>query len=187
MKFSEIPHFIINKFIERSHALQNEAITDQQINVEDSYLYGPRKRIVTFEEGRYLELYVKYEDGFSPVSLRTEPGGYDDNKFYMTPVHNLNFPSDLYDTIQEEHYDEDGDPYYSYVFEVYNLWENKKPLEIENGLPLYMRKDSIFHDWIRNYAAEIFKDTYNIDFVMRQYVNTDKSFIYLGVIYEKKS
>lgn len=220
MKFSEIPHFIIKKFIDRSYFLQSEDAYEYEegetlLNpdfvfqdrdgvynwentedftwsgvsldtwINDSYLMGPRKSIVTYEEGIFLELYYKDKEGFHPIRIKVYSNTNQDEKFNFKHIHDLNYPSDLYETVSTEHYDEEGDSYLSYIFEVYDIWDNK--IEIESSTSLYFRKDSVFHDWLVDNAPALLEEQYNISFIIDQYINVDKPFVYLGDVYKNSS
>jgi hypothetical protein len=54
---------------------------------------------------------------------------------------------------------------------------------LKNSVEIYFRKDSAFQDWLKTFAHNYYKDMFDIDYVIRNYVNTDKRFIYFGEIY----
>lgn len=63
-------------------------------------------------------------------------------------------------------------------------WQDLELSDIlSNGNEIYFRKDSSFHDWLKNFASEIYETQYEIDFVVRNYVNTDQRFLYFGEIF----
>ncbi|MFW6377484.1 MAG: hypothetical protein ACOCZ5_02445 [bacterium] len=60
-------------------------------------------------------------------------------------------------------------------------------MTIPNGSEIYFRKDSLFHQWVRNYGPERLKDKHKIDFLIRNYINIDKPYIYLGTLYKNNA
>ena len=155
---------------------------NQETWFTDSYLIGGRKTIVTTEEGKFLELYATNEyDSYFPVRIRTSLDGIKQSRLDFDYAIDLNEPQDLLRTIQKEHYDESGNPYYSYIFKIYDLGSTTS--ELKNGEGLYFRNDSVFHDWLYNNAEEYLKGKYGVDFAIRNYVNIDKEYIFLGYLY----
>lgn len=53
-----------------------------------------------------------------------------------------------------------------------------------DGNEVYFRKDSAFHDWIINALGNSFQAQYGYSINFRDYINTDKDFIYFGKIFQ---
>lgn len=202
MRFSEIPYFILEKYISRFEETSDYSSTvsskdlinpnfifkdrnnihywestndfnwsevEQETYFSNSYLLGPRTTIITTQGGIYLNIYIKNsENNYVPVLMKTKK--IDGNRFHFTHIQNLNSPNELYNVVEGE----------TFKFEIYDLWNNR--IDIESGTDIYFRKDSVFHKWLTENASSIFEDQYNIEFVMKEYVNINKSFVYLGTI-----
>ena len=72
-----------------------------------------------------------------------------------------------------------------YTFKVFDIWNNY--LRIPDGAQIYMRNDSIFHQWLKRYGPGYLKSEHAIDFLIRNYVNMDKPYIYLGSMYKNNA
>lgn len=146
--------------------------------------------------GGYVDLYAKKDDyGFVPVKFVPVDVPPEDKKYFRFIAAEDNELQ--YDgTVVDYDSDDGGDePYYdsSYVsIQTYDYtydttlskWGDLTLDEIvENGTELYFRKDGSFHGWLKEFAVDYYKETYDIDYVIRNYVNTDKLFIYFGETY----
>lgn len=55
---------------------------------------------------------------------------------------------------------------------------------LEEGREVYIRKDSEFHNWLKIHSNNFYEEVDGIRYTIRDYVNTDRIFIYFGKIYE---
>jgi len=142
-----------------------------------SYLWGAGKTIIA-RGGRIIELFVKDNDfGFRQINVTPPWGNYKNGNFFNFHKH-ITLPFQYGSTLTET---VSGNSFY---FEVYTPTVEFDPDDI-NGKEIYFRKDSQFHDWLINYARDYFIGLWGEDFVIRNYVNTDKQFLYFGQIYHK--
>jgi len=142
-----------------------------------SYLTGKNKGIVAVGD-RIIQLFVKDEDRFREI--------------FVTPLWNNQINGNFFNlekhiTLQYEHGSTltetlSGSSYY---FEVYTPNISLDPEDL-NDKEVYFRKDSQFHQWLIKNANDYFKTLWNEDFVIRNYVNTDKKFLYFGKIFNKR-
>lgn len=152
----------------------------KQVNYsyDESYLMGANKCIIA-RGGRIIELFVKDDDyGFIEVHLTPPWDDYADGNFFQFHKHitlPYQYGSTLTETISGNHF----------YFEVYTPNVTFDPDDI-NGKEIYFRKDSEFHNWLITYAKDYFVDLWGHEFVIRNYVNTDKQFIYFGKIFHKR-
>ena len=145
---------------------------------ENSYLMGPRTGLVT-KGGRVIELYVKDENyGFRKINVSPPWDDHKNGNFFNFHKHitlPYQYGSTLTETVSGEYY----------YFEIYTPNVTFDPDSI-NGKEVYFRKDSQFHNWLINTARDYFIDLWGEDFIIRNYVNTDKQFLYFGKIYHKQ-
>jgi len=167
---------------------------------------GQEKSLIV-SGGSHIDLYAKTDDKFVVVRLKPlheEP--LEKTYFRMDKVEikvlNYNGTSVNYDSEYTEGYepilpngypsDTDGDDSYdgsrSYRYQTYDYTyttEFATNTVLEPGTELYFRKDSYFHEWLRDgdKASKFYKDAFDEDFIARNYVNTDKMFIYFGKVY----
>jgi hypothetical protein len=162
MKFSEIPYFIIKEYLN----ILNTYHTDDNIGM----LIGPNTSIVT-NGGNNQSFFLKDEDyGYRPISLEPYFNNYlDEDKINFTE--SLSYDSELNTTDTSD----------SYSLGYYTL--TARDSNIEPGNEIYIRKDSPFYEWLNNNASTYLTDQYDVDFVIRNYINTDKDYIYFGEIY----
>lgn len=143
-----------------------------------SYLMGQGKGIIARGD-RIIELFVKDDDyGFRQINVTPPINNHKDGNFFNFFKHitlPFQYGSTLTETISGN----------SFRFEVYAPLIQFDPDDI-NGKEVYFRKDSRFHDWLINYARDYFVKLWGEDFVIRNYVNTDKQFLYFGKIYHKR-
>ncbi len=151
---------------------------------------GMEKSIVV-EGGRYINLWSKVDSGFIPVRLKP---------LYETPIDKMYFRFDeveiqtlnydgtniIYDSdsvTDEPYFDSETVSIQTYDYTYDFVFGNGQVLE--PGTEIYFRKDSSFHDWLKNenMAKKFYQDEFETDFILRNYVNTDKLFIYFGKIY----
>lgn len=151
---------------------------------------------IVVDGGAYIDVYVKLDDvGFVPVRLKP---------IYEDPVDKKYFRFDLVDvstisngTVVVYDSDDIGDePYYDSDFvsiQTLDYEYDKSPVKwgdldiddiLSNGVEIYFRKDSSFHDWLKIFAENYYESQYEIDFVVRNYVNTDKRFLYFGELFQ---
>lgn len=154
----------------------------------NSYLLGPRTTFIT-QGGNVIDLFIKINEKYVPINFRPrEDFKFNENMFKFTHLPDLNEKSDLKEIIRPDikHFNpNNNEEYWSYEFEVYDLWDNK--IDIENGSELYFRYDSVFHNWLRNNAPAYLEDQYKIEFFIENYINVNKPFIYLGTIYNDRT
>lgn len=162
-KFSDIPFFLITSYFETL------AYIDRFSKDPKSYLIGPRTSIVT-KGAPVQEMFVKDVDyGYKPIWVT--PLSRNNNEFNVSKSGLLTTPSENYIEIS-------GDSYY---FKVYDTSQEDR--FIEDGDEVYFRKDSPFYEWLVRYANDIIEDKYKKQFILRNFVNTDRDFIYFGKIY----
>lgn len=165
-KFSDIPFFLLTKYFGLLNTLDSAAL-----NQNFSYLIGPRTTIVT-KGAPVQEMFVKdNEVGYRPVWLN--PVSNTDNEFTFLKTNIIGAQSSTYTQIEDE----------SYSFKVYDITEEAD--FIEDGDEIYFRKDSPFYSWIKDQASTYLLDKTDQEFVLRNYVNTDKDFIFFGKIFSK--
>lgn len=164
MKFSEIPYFIITKYL--------ETIGDYYNTDNSSYLIGGRKTIVV-KGGNSLEFFVKDDtDGYKQVWMSTYSDYVDDNQFNFTKEDRLTVAGDLTTTYTDTYF----------TFNVYNVTSDTSH-DVENGQEIYFRKDSPFHTWLEEEASALFEIDHGVEFIIRNYINYDKDFVYFGTVY----
>jgi len=143
----------------------------------ESMLMGQNKGIIA-RGGRIIELFVKDPDfGFREIHVTPPWADYADGNFFQFHKH-ITLPYQYGSTLTETI---SGDNYY---FEAWTPTITFDPEDI-SGKEVYFRKDSQFHDWLINYAKDFFLDKWEQEFIIRNYVNTDKQFLYFGKIYHK--
>ena len=143
----------------------------------ESMLMGQNKGIIA-RGGRIIELFVKDPDyGFREIHLTPPWADYTDGNFFQFHKH-ITLPYQYGSTLTETI---SGDSYY---FEAWSPTVQFDPDDI-NGKEVYFRKDSQFHEWLINYAKDFFVELWEQEFIIRNYVNTDKQFLYFGKIYHK--
>lgn len=144
-----------------------------------SYLMGANKGIIAIGD-RIIQLFVKdYNYGFREIYVTPPRVNYKDGNFFKFDKH-ITLPYEYGSTLTEV---VSGA---RYKFEIYMPLVEFDPEDI-NDKEVYFRKDSQFHDWLRKYANQHFINLWNEDFVIRNYVNTDKQFMYFGKIYHIKN
>lgn len=164
-KFSEIPFFLITTYFE------SLAYIDRFAKDSKSYLIGPRTSIVT-KGAPVQEMFVKDIDyGYKPIWVT--PLSRNGNEFNISKSGLLTIPSENFVEIS-------GDSYY---FKVYDTLQEER--FIEDGDEVYFRKDSSFYEWLVIYANNLIEDKYKKEFILRNFINTDKDFIYFGRIYSR--
>lgn len=165
MKFSEIPYFLIQKYLEKTLSYESDG--------DGSYLIGPTTTIVT-EGGKSLELWIKDPDvGFKPIIWVFPSTDYlEEDRFIFDKSLNTNVPSSLTTELSGG----------AYFFSIYDT-DGKDLTTITASNECYLKKDSTFHEWIETNAPDYLEDSYGVEFVLRNYVNTDRQFIYFGDIY----
>jgi hypothetical protein len=159
---------------------------------------GMEKSIIV-DGGQYLDLFAKIDDeenplfgeyGFAPVRLKP---------LYEDPREKIYFRFDIVEvqtivddptfTVTYDSEDAGDEPYYDSDYIEYRTFDYRYDGTITNEnalLPtteIYFRKDSAFHEWLKDHANAFYQTQYEVDFIIRNYVNTDKLFIYFGEIY----
>ena len=169
------------------NSLQGNVFTDNNANVWNmnldhlgtlpntinSYLVGPLHSIVT-KGGRLVTLYIKEKDrGFTPLSLR--PTYRDGNVFNFSNVGPFDWiPGDtITQSISGEHYE----------FYEYNKRSKTLTELVTNSSETFFRKDSTYHEWVKESSKGIFDALWEQNLNMRNYLNTDTLFSYFGQLY----
>lgn len=185
MKFSEIPQFLLETYIDR---LNNYSYSKSYKGITNSYVWGLNRRIIT-KGGNLIECYIKHSSGFKKIVL--QPQKVDGNKFLFTnkPIYDyddnstyievsgLNYYFKIYSS--EEVSVNRGNEENCLYPSIFNITKNKSNINIEPDQEIYIRKDSVFHQWLEDYANDVLGEDYTI----RNFINTDKAFIYFGSIY----
>ena len=151
---------------------------------------------LVIEGGAYVDLYAKKDDyGFVPVKfVPVDLPPVDKKYFRFVAAEDNDLQYDgtvvVYDSDvlgDEPYYDSDhvSIQTYDYTYDSSLIkWGNLTMSDIiENGVELYFRKDGSFHSWLKEFAVDYYKDNYDIDYAIRNFVNTDKLFIYFGETY----
>lgn len=165
-KFSDIPYFLISKYF----SLIREYYS--QTPLSSTSLIGPKTSIVT-KGAPVQELFVK-DESFGYRSIWITVNSITNNDFTIIQNKQLVSSSNTFTEIVGE----------SYYFKIFDLIGTSNVID---GDELYFRKDSPFYTWLKNNAQDQFKDQDDLDFVIDNYINTDKPFIYFGNIYKKSN
>jgi hypothetical protein len=151
---------------------------------------------IVVDGGKFIDIYAKLDNiGFVPVRLKPVAEIPREKKYFRFDFVEIN--TLLYDgTVVVYNSDLPADePYFdsSYVSiqtmdYMYDItppsWRDLTIDDIlNNGTEMYFRKDSAFHDWLNIVSNGYYLENYNVEVDSRNYVNTDKSFIYFGDIY----
>lgn len=202
-KFSEIPYFILYEYFikllqEDSSSAAGDTSIFAEVNFKDrqdvfeftdrtedvwsdwgreykndtyvsgSYLRGMNKTIVV-SGGSAMEFWVKDPSvGYKSISA----GIHSINGNTITLKRNPSFSflfSESITTVSSE-------------ITYYNSEEIEQDI---NEFELYFRKDGEFYWWLVNEAGTILSEKYNINVDIRNYVNTDKAYLYFGTLYER--
>ncbi len=171
--------------------------------LEDSMLGIANKIIV--EGGNFVDLYIKDEnESFKPVRLKpifVEPEGRIYFQFIDKERQKIIPGNAITNIITRDGFDffVDSDSVFlvdpnnnflvqyvdvSYSFDEWNLEKQVKTILSNHiGQEVYFRKDSPFYTWLKESAYSYYLDKWETDFTIRNYVNTDKNFIYFGQLY----
>ncbi len=172
MKFSDIPHFIFKTYFERIFKANFQSYDNTS-----SLLIGPKTTIIT-ESSNIMEIFIEDKNfGLFPVKFKVD--------YYPMKKENkfkVELPA-LFESTGKKSNEISGT---DYEFVLYDLKQIDIP-NIENGSRVFLRKDSYFFTWLNNFGVNIFKNNYLIDFIIRNYINSDKSYIYIGDIYKNSS
>jgi len=152
---------------------------------------------IVVDGGSYVNMYAKLDEyGFVPVRLKPLYEDPEEKKYFRFDLVEVStITMDGSDTTVYDSDDGADEPYYDsefvsiqtkdYEFDISPIkWGNLQIDDIlQNGVELYFRKDSSFHDWMKEFAEDYYETEYEIDFVVRNYVNTDKRFLYFGEVF----
>lgn len=159
---------------------------------------GMEKSIIV-SGGQYIDLFAKIDDednplyglyGYAPVRLKPvyeEPSEGIYFRFDVVDVYTLN--SDPTFTLTYDSEDPTDEPYYDSDYIEYRTFDYSYTGGVTNEgalqatTEIYFRKDGAFHEWLKLHANEFYQTQYEVDFVIRNYVNTDKRFLYFGQIF----
>lgn len=147
---------------------------------------------IIVDGGQYINLWAKVDNkGYVPVRLNPL---YEDPidkrlfRFNVVEVQTLNYDGaciayDSDEPTDEPYFDSDTVSIQTYNYTYTNAFADGDVLE--PGTEIYIRKDSNFHNWLRteSMAKAFYQDEFEVDFITRNYVNTDKLFLYFGKIY----
>jgi hypothetical protein len=81
------------------------------------------------------------------------------------------------------------EPYFDSKYIQYKTFDYSYSEDITNedalqpSTEIYFRKDGTFHEWLKLHANEFYETQLEVDFIIRNYVNTDKLFLYFGQIF----
>lgn len=164
-KFSDIPYFLISRYFSLIEVFYSHTPSSS------TSLIGPKTSIVT-KGAPVQELFVK-DESFGYRSIWVTIDSISGNDFSVIK-NNQPSPGTTFTEIVGE----------SYYFKIFDLVGTSNIVE---GDELYFRKDSPFYIWLKNNAQDQFKDQNDLEFVIDNYINTDKPFIYLGNIYKKSN
>ena len=150
-----------------------------------SYIVAPFINIAG-EGGGIMDLFVKEPDvGYQQITARYN--GRDGNQFNFinSGIKEWDPGENITDVIyQEEMYTNSthrGDKYY------FTFWDKigRDTFGLfENDREAYFRKDSLYHDFLKIYAADMVKEQMGVDIDVRNYVNSDKLFSFFHRIYK---
>jgi len=152
----------------------------KQINwsYDGSYLIGGRKGIIAVGD-RIIPLFVKDDEQFREIHVSPLWNNNINGNFFNFHKH-ITLPYEHGSTLTETL---SGNSYY---FEIYKPDITFDP-DYLNDKEVYFRKDSQFHKWLTVYARDYFNKLWGEDFIIRNYVNTDKQFLYFGKIFNKRN
>jgi len=160
-----------------------ETVEGSYSNKQVNYLYGESMLIgankgIIASGGRIIDLYVKDPDyGYREIHVTPPWNEYADGNFFKFHKH-ITLPYQYGSTLTETI---SGNNYY---FNIFTPLVTFDPDDII-GKEVYFRKDSEFHTWLLNYAKDFFEEKWEQEFIIRNYVNTDKQFLYFGKIYHR--
>lgn len=165
-KFSDIPYFLISKYF----SILNELYS--QTPASSTSIIGPKTSMVT-KGAPVQELFVK-DESFGYRSIWITVDEVKGNEFTIYKNDQSLVPGTEFTEIIGEHY----------YFKIFDLIGKTSVIE---GDELYFRKDSPFYSWLANKAKDCFKDQTTLDFIIENYINVNKPFIYFGNIYKKSN
>lgn len=172
-------------------------------HIDDSEPYagilrmGDNYGTIVVEGGSYVDMYAKIDEfGYVPVRLQPIYEEPREKKYFR--VHNVEVSEIIPDETETIIYDSDvpaDEPYYDSDFvsiQTYDYEFDNSPIKwgnltiddiLKNGVELYFRKDSAFQDWLLTFARNYYINKVDVDYVIRNYVNTDKRFILFGEVF----
>jgi hypothetical protein len=165
-KFSDIPYFLISTYFSILKGYYSQTPSSS------TSLIGPKTSIVT-KGAPVQELFVK-DESFGYRSIWVTIDSINGNEFSIFKNDQTSVPSTTFTEVIGE----------NYYFKIFDLVGTTSVVE---GDQLYFRKDSPFYLWLTNNAADYFKDQTTLDFIIENYINVNKPFIYLGNIYKKSN
>jgi len=162
--FSDIPQFLLIEYLSTINSLQSTP------SIDISYL---RDDVFVTKGGNLLELYIDDEEnGYKKILFMFEQRTGDINKFYFFNKSNQLTFEDTYSEYSGE----------GYNFKVYDP-STEESVVIEDGQSVYVRNDSLFHEWLEESAETIFQNEWYSDFLIKNFINTNEIFIYFGNVY----
>jgi hypothetical protein len=171
--------------------------------LDNSILGIPNKIIV--QGGNFIDLYIKGKTDFKSIRLKPIFVNPKDEVYFqfIDKEKQKIIPGPWIDSISFYlfyliDYDYNFLIDYDYNFLVmtlggfrFDIYDTKKEIKtILNdhiGQEVYFRKDSYFHYWLKNSSYSYYLDKWETDVISRNYVNTDKDFIYFGLLYTTKN
>lgn len=161
------------------------------IDTETGVLMRGMEKSIIVDGGQYINLWAKLETGFVPIRLKPLYEDPIDKQFFRfdeVEIQVLNYDGTVvsYDSdvlVDEPYFDSDTVSIQTYDYTYTNIFGSG--IVLEPGTEIYIRKDSNFHNWLRteSFAKQFYRDEFELDFITRNYVNTDKLFLYFGKIY----
>jgi len=162
-KFSDIPQFLLNEYFSILDTLQTTPTTT------DAHL---RNDTIITKGGNLLELYVDEDGGYRRIFLNYSSLTSDvDNLYFLNKHDQLTFESTSTEYTEEGAY-----------FKIYDA-STLESVEVQNGQSVYFRKDSVFHDWLKDGADTVFQNRWYSDFLTKNFINTNEFYVYFGKIY----
>lgn len=141
----------------------------------EGYIVAPEVNVTAYGGGIYT-LYIKdLGQGYLPISVRYKNTDKNTFHFINSGVNDFEEGTHIIETLTNS---------YSYNFEKWDIGLSDSFNFIEDGMECYFRKDGYYHDWLKTTANAYYKDKWNTDFVIRNYVNTDKIFTFFDYIYK---
>ena len=180
-----------------SYSLENVDINGDPTSTGVMMRNGDYTGELVIDGGAYIDLYAKMDDyGFVPVKFQPISLPPLDKKYFkfvsMTDLE-LNYDGStlIYDSdvlADEPYYDGSrvSIQTYDYTYNTgYIKWGNLTLDEIvSNGTEMYFRKDGSFHQWLDEFAPNYYKNEFDVNYNIRNFVNTDKLFIYFGDVFK---
>ena len=140
---------------------------------DGSYLVGPKMNILTTGNGLH-ELFIKEESGYRHFIVKHLDTKGNVFNFYNHGPNEYNPGDTITLTLSGDYY----------RFDEYNKTLKWNFNELKNGNEVYFRNDSYYHTWLKEDANNYYKQKWDSDLTIRNYVNYDTLFSYFGNVYK---